>query len=414
MKKLVIWSLILAIFASVLLTGCAEQESLSTEPTETEATQPTTVPTEPTTAPTDVPTEAPTEAPTGAPTEAPTEAPTQVPTQKPTQAPTQKPTQAPTQAPTQKPTQAPTQKPTEQGHIHDYTYKYVYSDHLCTEEGYVHHYCACGAFQVWIRMPKTHALRYNVITEATHDKEGLQEITCSTCSYAVREKIPKVNVPYLVGLELVSEVRPNDEFLSDGTPIFKKIYGDEYCQVGDVFTYRVVMSDGGTTGFEIERMDGGDNIADVTVDGNLVTLTIKQLPPSAPNYFFAVHSNDIDNKPVRRVVEKQIVGDNLKFSDFSRESGSVVLGDYINKQGMSTALLYLNYFNDGILTSYTNGDPSLSISGTAKYGHDDYIVVAEHEDWLDMYFDLIDEYKSRGFTKVYMFYSGEDIALRAC
>jgi hypothetical protein len=269
-------------------------------------------------------------------------------------------------------------------------------------------------FQVWTRLPGTHALRYNVITEATHDKEGLQEISCSACSYCVKEKIPKVNVPYLVDVELVSEVRPNDEYLSDGTPVFKKVYGEGYCQVGDVFTYRVVMSDGGTSGFEVEAMFMGENTADVTVNGNLITLTIKKLPPSAPNYFFTVRSNDIDNKPVSRVVEKQIVAGNIKFSDFSREGTNVVLGDYISKQGMSTQLVYLNHFNDEILTSYTNGDPSLSISGTAKHGHDDYISVEEHEDWLDMYFDLIDEYKNREFTKVYMFYSGSHIELRAC
>ena len=202
--------------------------------------------------------------------------------------------------------------------------------------------------------------------------------------------------------------------MSDGTPIFKKVYGDEYCQVGDVFTYRVVMSDGGTTGFEVERMFMGEDVADVTVNGNLITLTIKKIPPSAPNYFFTIRSNDIDNKPVSQVVEKEIIGGNVKFSDFGREAANLVLSDYISKQGMSTQLVYLNHFNDGILTSYTNGDPSKSITGTAKHGHDDFIVVEEHENWLDMYFDLIDEYKNRGYTKVYMFYSGESIALRAC
>ncbi len=375
MKKLL--AILLALTCVLSLIACGAAEQTATEPVQTDA------PTQPTTIPTDAPTEPtePTTIPTEPPTETPTEAPTEAPTEKPTQpdnpdydkdgdgmidgyepiTPTQKPTQKPTQAPTQK----PTQKPTVSDHNHD------------------------------MRLRTT-------IRKATHDKEGLDEVRCTLCSYTIQEVTPKINVPYLVDIELVSHERPNECYFSDGTSIMERIYGTDYCQAGDILTYKVIMSDGGSEGFTVTN-ECPEN-ADVEVNGNLITVRVTQQRFGNDAINIDIISNDIDNNWTMQGIFTYIVLGDYKFTDLSGASLYVCLRDYITNNGMESSLWLLNEFNSGELVRYTKHDPSLSISGTAKYGYDDYLILNQYDDWLKTYFDLIDAYKARGFTKVYMDY----------
>lgn len=303
-------------------------------------------------------------------------------------------------------------KPTESNHEHDYLYRIEKTYTYCTESGYEYHYCSCGEFLRFKHYAREHSLQHHVVNKATHDKEGLANVTCLWCSYTTTEVIPKVNVPYFVKIEMVSCERPNSVYLSDGTQVLDKIYGKyKAAQVGDTYTYRIVMSDGGTTGFTVKNSRAID--ADMIVNGNLVTMTVTSMTGNA-HFGFSVVTNDIDNNKIRDSISMDIVMGNYRLTDLSRDGIYVTLRDYITRNGMQSYLTLLNEFNSGELTSYTNGDPTKSISGTGKYGYDDYIESAVHSDWLDMYFNLIDAYKARGFTKVYMYYTGYAIQLKAC
>lgn len=303
-------------------------------------------------------------------------------------------------------------KPTDSNHEHDYGYRKEKTYTYCTESGYEYLYCSCGKYLMGKHSAQKHTLQHHVVNKATHDKEGLANVTCIWCPYTTTEVIPKVNVPYFVKIEMVSCERPNSVYLSDGTQALDKIYGKyKAAQVGDTYTYRIVMSDGGTTGFTVRNDREID--ADMTVNGNLVTMTVTNMTGNA--YFgFVVETNDIDNNKIRDGINMDIVMGNCRLTDLDRNGIYVTLRDYITRKGMQSYLTLLNDFNTGKLTSYTNGDPTKSISGTGKYGYDDYIEPAVHSDWLTMYLNLIDAYKARGFTKVYMYYTGSAIELKAC
>ena len=317
-------------------------------------------------------------------------------------------------APISKPsrTKVPT-VPTDSNHQHNYEYRTERDDSYCTEAGYVYHYCSCGKYQTWSRLAGSHSLSRITVKEATRKQDGLDKIICGLCPYSTTEVIPKITSPYLTDIELVSCQRPNSHYLSDGTQLLDKIYGKyQAAQVGDTYIYRIVMSDGGTNGFTVES--GQTSNVDMTVNGNLVTVTVKSMSATNVCTLFSVESSDINNKPIYREVSTRIMLGNVKFTALSREGVHATLRDYIRNKGMESYLTLLNQFSDGTLTSYTGGDPAKSLSGTSKYGHDDYIEVAAHADWLDRYFDLIDQYEARGFTKVYMYYTGKAVELRAC
>lgn len=305
-----------------------------------------------------------------------------------------------------------TPKPTGSNHEHKYEHLSDDSQAYCTQTHYSYIYCSCGASLRVQVVAREHTFQRQVVNKATHDKEGLANLTCIWCPYTTTEVIPKVNVPYFVKIEMVSCERPNSIYLSDGTQVLDKIYGKyKAAQVGDTYTYRIVMSDGGTTGFTVKNNHASD--ANMTVNGNLVTMTVTNMTGNA--YFgFSVETNDIDNNKVSKAASMKIVMGNCRLTDLDQNGIYVALRDYITRNGMQSYLTLLNEFNFGELTSYTDGDPTKSITGTGKYGYDDYIVPAVHSDWLDMYFNLIDTYKARGFTKVYMYYTGGAIELKAC
>lgn len=305
-----------------------------------------------------------------------------------------------------------TPKPTDSNHEHKYEHLSDDSQAYCTQSHYAYRYCSCGAFLRVQVVAGEHTLQRQVINKATHDKEGLANVTCIWCPYTTTEVIPKVYVPYFVKIEMVSCERPNSVYLSDGTQVLDKIYGKyKAAQVGDSYTYRIVMSDGGTTGFTVRNNRTSD--ANMTVNGNLVTMTVTNMTGNA-SFSFSVETNDIDNNKVSKAASMKIVMGNCRLTDLESDGIYVALRDYITRNGMESYLTLLNEFNFGELTSYTDGDPAKSITGTGKYGYDDYIALAAYADWLDVYFDLIDAYKAKGFTKVYMDFTGHIIKLKAC
>ena len=82
--------------------------------------------------------------------------------------------------------------------------------------------------------------------------------------------------PYYVGFELVGIERKYTKVCVDGLNIIDKVYGkNRMLQNGDVVTYKIIMSDGGNTGFSLTKSPlFGEYVGhSATVEGNLIKVT---------------------------------------------------------------------------------------------------------------------------------------------
>lgn len=176
MRKIV--SLILATLLLVSLCACELDSTVSTLPSEMQATTMA--------------------------TSDPTQTPTQMSTEKPMEKPTEKPTVASTQAPTQKPTEKPTEKPTDPPHTHSFSAATCTKPKTCscgktegvaTGHSYVDGTCStCGASDpdytsetlVWIptnggKKYHTHAGCSNMIDPEQVTKSEAEELGFTPC-----------------------------------------------------------------------------------------------------------------------------------------------------------------------------------------------------------------------------------------
>ena len=151
---------------------------------------------------------------------------------------------------------------------------------------------------------------------------------CRNCSLFIEgDPIPKIesSKPYFIRLDYVSKTQPNS-FMVDGMPVLDRLYGkNKALQKGDTITYRVVMSDGGSTGFTICPATYDD--FEVTVNGNLVTLKVKGNYQSA---MFEIESVDKNGNTTWGEVRFNTI---LMYDSALADSG-ILLRDYAIRQGM--------------------------------------------------------------------------------
>ncbi len=286
-------------------------------------------------------------------------------------------------------------KPTDGNHEHDYGYRKEKTYTYCTESGYEYLYCSCGKYLMGKHNPQNHSYSRKVISQATHDKEGQAELSCLWCPYTTTEVIPKVNVPYFVGFEIVSVERPNAYYLSNGQDLLTRLYGkNQAFQKGDSLVLKVVMSDGGND-FELKNYIPR---CTCTKDGNLIYVAFDADYPSVMSE--ASVTIEVSNKDG----EKKYQG--LIFHIWGEEQSlgissncTTELRVYAKRLGMqwvSNGTDFVEKYNGG----YTWKDESLSVTGCTIKGTDDLIPVTGNPDWIEEAIHLLDTYASMGFTKI--------------
>ena len=108
---------------------------------------------------------------------------------------------------------------------------------------------------------------------------------------------PSTSKPYFVSMDVVSVNRPNS-FTVNGTHILDKIYGkNAVLQNGDTITYKMNMSDGGTTGFKLSYKKN----CSVTTNGNIITVKV-----NGAAWSDAIVEFKVDTKTGSEIVRKAV------------------------------------------------------------------------------------------------------------
>lgn len=199
--------------------------------------------------------------------------------------------------------------------------------------------------------------------------------------------------PYFVKFEYVSRTYAYPYYI-DGVNLVNRLYGDKYMQTKDTVTYRIVMSDGGTSGFKIIEKIG----ASVSVNGNLVTINANGTDTEAG---FILETSDKNGNIITKILVYNVIQQD--YCIVEDEVGMYVhLRDYAMLKG-------LKYYNGNELTGYTANDESLSITNYNKKGTDDYVPIkAEivngkyvfgNADWVKKALWVIDKYAEMGLKK---------------
>lgn len=203
------------------------------------------------------------------------------------------------------------------------------------------------------------------------------------------EDEPVVEEPYFVKMELVSVERPNAHYI-DGVDMLTYMFGkNKALQKGDSVTYRIVMSDGGTSGF-------GDFDAygfDYSVKGNLLTITADGTAQN--NAWVTFVTTDKNGNTVYEGPEWRYIIDED--------------GDISDGQGKMAHLLkrYAKFLGftvkDGAqMTGYTTntGGTMESLTGCTIKDNDDQIDIPGNSNWIKEVVWLFGEYKKLGFSNV--------------
>ena len=226
--------------------------------------------------------------------------------------------------------------------------------------------------------------------ESTNDKNDTP--TTSTPTQKPTEK------PYFVKFEYVNRTYAYPYYI-DGVNLVNRLYGENYMQTNDTVTYRIVMSDGGTSGFKFI-----DKTGKISVNGNLVTISTDGTDIGGGHITeigFAIETKDKNGNTVAKSLYYNVIKEDYCIVDV--EVGMYVhLRDYAMSKG-------LKYYNGNELTGYTVNDETLSITNYNKKGADDYVPIkAEvvnskyifgNADWVKKVLWVIDKYAEMGFTK---------------
>ena len=237
--------------------------------------------------------------------------------------------------------------------------------------------------------------------EPTPTTEGYSgDRGCYRCGTIFEKGHVLPKAPYFIGFELVSESRPN-AYMVDGTDLLSRLFGPHRAyQTGDSVTYRIVMSDGGTTGFEYNELNDGDTSFDYVVKGNLVTITFKSCNTwLGRNSGFAINTVD---KNGNAIIEG-VGADYLIASDENLAEG-IGKGEYdmdlLLREFAFTKGMWFTYEKE-YLTNYTNDNPALSIYGTEFAYFSDMVPITGNPNWVSEIIALIEEYSRRGFNLAY-------------
>ena len=200
--------------------------------------------------------------------------------------------------------------------------------------------------------------------------------TCGTIIEKTGHILPAI--PYFVKMELVSVERPNAHYI-DGVDM----------QKGDSVTYRIVMSDGGTTGFGDIEADGFT----YSVNGNLITITADGTCQSKAWTSIAVTNQD-----------GQTEYEDIVWEYVINETGNIAEGQGKMKRLLKRYAKFLGFtVKDGAqMTGYTTntGGTMESLTGCTIKDNDDQIDIPGNSNWIKEVVWLFGEYKKLGFSNV--------------
>ena len=338
------------------------------------------------------------------------------PTTKPTE-PTTKPSEPATKptTPTNPPEEAEDEEPAACTHkntkfVEDFPpptcMEYGYYDAtICSDCGKVvnyrnyYHYVKSGT----TALPTEHIAIYDDLgyIEPTPTTEGYSgDRACYTCGTIFEKGHVLPKTPYFVGFELVSESRPN-AYIVDGTDLLSRLFGPHRAyQTGDSVTYRIVMSDGGTTGFEYNKLNDNDTSFDYVVKGNFVTITFKHCNRWwGRNSHFAINTMDKNGNEII-----QSVGADYLIATEENIAECIGKGEYdmdlLLREFAFTKGMWFTYERE-YLANYTNDNPALSIYGTESAYFSDMVPITGNPNWVSEIIALIEEYSRRGFNLAY-------------
>lgn len=207
--------------------------------------------------------------------------------------------------------------------------------------------------------------------ESTNNKNDTP--TTSTPTQKPTEK-PTEEKPYYVGFELVSIDRPTTTYKVNGVPLLEKAYGTKYVlQVGDTATFKIIMSDGGNTGFSLRYKES----CDVNIEGNLLKLTANAGYSEKTDVYI-----DVDTKDGSKAVQ---------LPRFINTNQTI---DYTEDGGMLQNNIFVRYATrNGLI------DTNLGIDLFDEIKERKDIDSANNPYWITEVFNTIDGWLSKGYTK---------------
>lgn len=182
--------------------------------------------------------------------------------------------------------------------------------------------------------------------------------------------------PYFVSYELISINRPITTYKVNGVPLLEKAYGTKYVmQVGDTATFKINMSDGGSTGFSVNSTHS----CKAEINGNILKVTAIAGPDEKTDVLININTAD-GQKTIR-------------LPNFTLEKMS---GNLINND-MGMYNLFMHYAVRQGMVSTNYGDVFFD-----KIEDDVYINIEQNPDWIDKAFASIDKWVNAGYTKFSM------------
>ncbi len=178
---------------------------------------------------------------------------------------------------------------------------------------------------------------------------------------------PSASKPFFVSMDVVNVDRPNS-FTVNGTHILDKIYGkNTMFQNGDTITYKINMSDGGTTGFKVKYTMK----CSATISGNLVK--VKVTGSEYDDFSFAI---TVDTKNGTETIVKNFAIYSVNNRLDTAEGMNALIKDYARSKGMTL----LNGSNDAPVLTY-----NVKIPGNSN--------------WKSEVFETIDKCANSGYKK---------------
>ena len=178
---------------------------------------------------------------------------------------------------------------------------------------------------------------------------------------------PTTTKPYFVSMDVYSVDRPNS-FTVNGTHILDKIYGkNTMFQNGDTITYKINMSDGGTTGFKVKYTMK----CSATISGNLVK--VKITGSEYDDFSFAI---TVDTKNGTETIVKNFAIYSVNNRLDTAEGMNALIKDYARSKGMT-------------LLNGTEDEPVLIYS----------VKIPGNSNWKSEVFATIDKCANSGYKK---------------
>ena len=186
--------------------------------------------------------------------------------------------------------------------------------------------------------------------------------------------------PYYVGFELVGIERKYTKVCVDGLNILDKVYGkNRMLQNGDVVTYKIIMSDGGNTGFSLIKSPiYGEYVGhSAEIKGNTIKVTANGTN-SEVDVYIKVNAENGREKIINLGYFKQLIYD---------EDLCAVDSSYMNE----------------LLKDYGSLLGMEYVSGYETGGQNRVVIpIPNNEKWLTEAIHAIENWKKNGLSKFYI------------